>query len=307
MSTFDRRSFLKTTVAAAGSLIPGAAILSTLSPTVFGAPSKPARRSATDWVPLGKSGVQVTRLAFGTGTFGGKVQRDLGQAEFTKLVLYAYDHGIRFFETAQNYRGMPEMLSIALQGIPRDTYRLMTKYRLQQTDAPDVVIDSYRKQLNTEYFDILLLHCVRSADWAEQFKPARDAFDEAKQKKIILAHGASCHGLLPLRAFPNQKWLDVSLNRINNDGTRMDNLRGGEDGMGDVPEVTSHLAAIHGQGTGTIGMKIMGEGQFITPEKRDASIQFVMKLGTVDAVTIGFKSPAEIDEAIARINTHLNA
>ena len=257
-------------------------------------------------MPLGKSGVKVTRLAFGTGTFGGKVQRELGQAEFTKLVRYAYDQGIRFFETAQNYAGMHDMLRIALNGIPRDSYRLMTKYRLQQTDSPEVVIDRYRKELNTDYFDVLLLHCVRTADWAEQFKPARDVFDEVKQKKIILAHGASCHGLLPLRAFPDQKWLDVSLNRVNFNGTKMDNLR--DDGSpGDVPEVTKHLAAIHGQGTGTIGMKIMGEGDFTTPEKRDASIKFVMNLGTVDAVTIGFKSPAEIDEAIGRINRHLNA
>ena len=307
MSTFNRRSFLKTTAAAAGSLVPGASILSTLSSAVSAAPAKPAKRSATDWVPLGKSGVQVTRLAFGTGTYGGKVQRELGQAEFTKLVRYAYERGIRFFETAQNYAGMPEMLSIALQGIPRDTYRLMTKYRLQQTDPTDVVIDRYRKQLNSDYFDVLLLHCVRTADWAEKFKPARDAFDEAKEKKIILAHGASCHGLLPLRAFPDQKWLDVSLNRINIDGTKMDNLRGDDNGKGDVPEVATHIASLHGQGTGVIGMKIMGEGQFVTPEKRDASVRFVMKLGTVDAVTIGFKNTKEIDEAISRIGTHLNA
>jgi len=303
MSTLNRRIFLKTAAAAAGSLVPGAALLSTFSSTVSAA----ARRSATDWVPLGKSGVQVTRLAFGTGTFGGKVQRELGQEDFTRLVHYAYDHGIRFFETAQNYAGMHDMLRIALQGIPRDTYRLMTKYRLQQTDTPMTVLDRYRKELNTDYFDILLLHCVRTPDWAETFKPARDAFDEAKQQKKILAHGASCHGLLPLRAFPGQHWLDVSLNRINFDGTKMDNLRGDDNGKGEVAEVTNHLAAIHGQGTGVIGMKIIGEGQFTTPEKRDASIRFVMQLGTVDAVTIGFKSPAEIDEAISRINTHLNA
>jgi hypothetical protein len=103
------------------------------------------------------------------------------------------------------------------------------------------VIDRYRKELNTDYFDILLLHCVRTNDWAETFKPARDVFDEAKQKRIIRAHGASCHGLVPIRTFPDQKWLDVSLNRINNAGVRMDNLRGTEDGEGDVTEVVGHL------------------------------------------------------------------
>lgn len=307
MSTFNRRNFLKTTAVAAGVLVPGAALFSTFATAVSAAPAKPAKRSATDWVPLGKSGVQVTRLAFGTGTYGGKVQRELGQAEFTRLVRYAHERGIRFFETAQNYAGMHDMLRIALQGVPRDSYRLMTKYRLKQTDSPEVVIDRYRKELDTEYFDILLLHCVRTADWAETFKPARDVFEEAKQKKTIHAHGASCHGLLPLRAFPDQKWLDVSLNRINNDGTKMDSLRGDENDKGDVPEVVTHIASLHGQGTGVIGMKIMGEGQFITPEQRDASVRFVMKLGTVDAVTIGFKSTQEIDEAISRMDTHLNA
>lgn len=307
MSTFNRRDFLKTAAAAAASLATGRTVLNTALRTASAAPAQPAKRLATDWVPLGNSGVKVTRLAFGTGTFGGKVQRELGQEQFTRLVRYAYDQGIRFFETAQNYASMHDMLRIALTGIPRDSYRLMTKYRLQQTDAPMTVLDRYRQQLNTDYFDILLLHCVRSSDWAETFKPARDAFDEAKQKKIILAHGASCHGLLPLRAFPGQGWLDVTLNRINNAGVRMDNIRGTEDGEGDVTEVVGHLAKIHSQGTGTIGMKIMGEGAFKTPEQRDASVRFVMKLGTVDAVTIGYKSTAEIDEAIQRINMHLNA
>ncbi|MGO9242038.1 MAG: aldo/keto reductase [Bryobacteraceae bacterium] len=307
MSNFNRRDFLKTVAGAASSVAVGGSVMGAGLSTALAKPAKHAKRLATDWVPLGNSGVKVTRLAFGTGTFGGKVQRELGQEQFTRLVRYAYDQGIRFFETAQNYAGMHDMLRIALDGIPRDSYRLMTKYRLQQTDDPLTVLDRYRKELNSEYFDILLLHCVRTADWAEKFKPARDAFDEAKAKKIILAHGASCHGLVPIRTFPSQSWLDVSLNRVNNAGVRMDNLKGTEDGEGDVTEVVGHLKEIHARGTGTIGMKIMGEGAFKTPEQRDASIKFVMNLGTVDAVTIGYKSTAEIDEAIARVNTHLNS
>ncbi len=62
-------------------------------------PLRAARRTATDWVTLGKSGVKVTRLAFGTGTMSGRTQRELGQEPFTKLVRHAYDRGIRFFET----------------------------------------------------------------------------------------------------------------------------------------------------------------------------------------------------------------
>ena len=297
MSERSRRDFLKGTVAAG--VVAG-------SPRWVGAATK---RSATDWVTLGDSGVKVTRLAFGTGSYGGKVQRELGQEGFTRLVRHAYDRGIRFFESADAYDGMHEMLAIALRGLPRDSYRLMTKYRLREPEDPKATIDRFRKELDSEYFDILLLHCVRAPDWAEQHARLRDALSEAKDKKVIRAHGASCHGLLPLRAFPaNTSWLDVALLRVNPVGTRMDTLKQTDtDDLGDVNEVVGHIKEIRAKGTGVIGMKIMGEGQFKTPEQRDASIRFVTKLGTVDAMTIGYKSEAEIDEAIERLNTHLNA
>ncbi len=299
MSQLSRRDFLKGTMAA-GILAGTAGVpLSTAA----------AKRSATEWVTLGNSGIKVTRLAFGTGTFGGKVQRELGQEQFTRLVRHAHERGIRFFESAAAYTGMHEMLANALTGVPRDSYKLMTKYRLRESDDPQATVDRMRKELNSEYFDILLLHCVRTPNWAEQFKRLRDALSEFKEKKTILAHGASCHGLLPLRAFPeNTNWLDVALLRVNHQGTRMDTLKQVDtDDLGDVNEVVGHIKAIRAKGTGVIGMKIMGEGQFRTPEQRDASVKFVMNLGTVDAVTIGYKSTAEIDEAVERINAHLNS
>ena len=65
MSDLSRRNFLKAGVAA-GAL-------------ASGLPLQAERASATDWVTLGRSGVKVTRLAFGTGTFSGQVQQELGQ------------------------------------------------------------------------------------------------------------------------------------------------------------------------------------------------------------------------------------
>lgn len=292
MSHFNRRNFLRTAAGAAFAV---------------NMPAQTTKRSATDWVTLGRTNVKVTRLAFGTGTFGGKIQRELGQAEFTKLVRHAYDRGIRFFESADAYGEMHEMLAAALKGVPRDSYRLMTKYRWRDTENPMGTIDRFRKELNSEYFDILLLHCVRTPNWPNELAKLRDALSEAKEKKIIMAHGASCHGLWPLRAFPGNRWLDVALLRINHDGTRMDTIETESPNKGDVNEVVSHIKTIHAQGTGVLGMKLVGEGRFTTPEQRDASIRAVMKMGTVDAVTIGYKSTAEIDEAIERINTHLNS
>jgi 1-deoxyxylulose-5-phosphate synthase len=293
MSNSSRRDFLK--VAAAASATPMFA----------------AKRSATDWVKLGKTNVNVTRLAFGTGTHGGRVQRELGQKEFTRLVRHAYDRGIRFFESADNYDQMHEMLAEALKGIPRENYRLMTKLRWQNLARegynPMDDIERFRKEMNSDYFDIFLLHNVKTITWPKDLERLRDAVSEAKHKQLIRCHGCSGHGLMPIRAYAGNPWLDVVLMRVNHDGTRMDNLRDEANVPGAREEVLPTIEKVHGQGTGVLGMKIMGEGKFITPEQRDASVKFVMQFGKVDAVTIGFKSTAEIDEAIERINTHLNA
>ena len=158
MSGCSRRHFLRTGLAA------GVVAATGIPEPVHAA----VKRSATDWVPLGNSGVKVTRLAFGTGTFGGRVQRELGQEQFTRLVRHAYDRGIRFFETADSYKDMPGMLSTALKGVPRDTYKLMTKYRTREMENPKATIDRLRKDLNSEYVDIMLLHCVRRPNWPDE-------------------------------------------------------------------------------------------------------------------------------------------
>ena len=292
-----RRDFLKTSVAAA-----------VLSGVGGGAGAQSVKRSAADWVTLGKSNVKVTRLAFGTGTFSGQVQRELGQTEFTRLVRYAYERGVRFFETAESYHGMPEMLASALNGIPRDSYKLMTKYSTPASGDPQPKIDQFRKQLRTEYIDILLLHCLRPPTWVKDYRQLQDGFSAAKDKKIILAHGASVHGLQALRTFPGNQWLDIAMIRMNHNGTKMDTeaLSDVEE-QGQVDEVVAHTRQVHSQGLGVISMKLCGEGRFTRAEDRDRAMKFAMNLGCVDAVTIGFKNTAEIDEAIERMNRVMNA
>jgi len=296
MPRSTRRDFLAATI--------GAAAYSRFA----GAQGK--KRLATDRVTLGKTNVKVTRLAFGTGTYGGRVQRELGQEQFTRLVRYAYDRGIRFFETADTYGGMHEMLGNALKGIPRDTYSLMTKYRTPNSGNPLPRIDLFRQQLQTDYFDILLLHCVRPPTWDTDYRELQDGFSEAKQRKIVLSHGASVHGLPALRRFPGNQWLDIAMIRMNHNGTRMDvdnaiEPRGEVKGV--VDEVVAHTRKVHDQGMGVISMKLVGEGRFTGPEDREAALKFTMNLGCVDAVTIGFKNTAEIDEAIERMNRVMNA
>ncbi|MDQ6706516.1 MAG: aldo/keto reductase [Acidobacteriota bacterium] len=296
MPQSSRRDFLKTGV--------GATVLSGFAGAGLLASTK---RSATDMVTLGRSKVKVTRLAFGTGTHGGRVQRELGQEQFTRLVRHSYDHGIRFFETAESYHGMPEMLNIALKGIPRDSYQLMMKYSTPATGAPAAKIDEFRTQLGTEYMDILLLHCLRPPTWKTDYQSLQDGLSEAKDKKIILSHGASIHGLPALRTIPGDKWLDIAMIRMNHNGTRMDTPQTRDvDETGNVDEVVAQTKKVHAQGMGVISMKLCGEGRFTNADDREAAMKFAMNLGCIDAVTIGFKNTAEIDEAIERMNRVMN-
>jgi aryl-alcohol dehydrogenase-like predicted oxidoreductase len=267
-------------------------------------PLRAAQQTATDWVTLGKSGVKVTRLAFGTGSFSGQVQRDLGQEGFTRLVRYAYDRGIRFFETAESYGEMHRMLGVALQGIPRDSYRIMSKVTTHDGVDPQVKFDELRKLANTEYFDIMLLHFQHSATWPADTGRWQDGILEAESRKAIVSHGASVHGLPALRQVPANKWLDVAMIRVNHKGKSMDAEDFATGGLGNVPEVVTHVQQARKAGMGVISMKLVGEGTFGREDRR-AAMKFAFKNAGVDCVTVGYKNSAEIDEAIENLNLAL--
>ena len=290
MADCSRRNFLKTGLAA--SVLAGTA----------GTCAKAAQAAATDWVTLGNSGVKVTRLAFGTGTFSGRVQRELGQAEFTRLVRYAYDRGIRFFETSDTYGEMHKMLGVALKGIPRESYRLMTKVTTSDPVDPQQRIDELRKLANTEYFDVLLMHWQHVASWPTDTVRWQDGILEAQEKKIVLARGASVHGLPALRRFPGNQWLQIAMIRMNHKGTIMDAEQYDTHGPGNVPEVVTHVKQVRAQGMGVISMKLVGEGRFTAREDRQKSMRFAFRNAGVNSVTVGYKNTAEIDEAIENVN-----
>ena len=292
MARYARREFLKTGLAAGALAVTGSL------------PLRAERQTATDWVTLGKSEVKVTRLAFGTGSFSGRVQRDLGQEGFTRLVRYAYDRGIRFFETAESYGDMHRMLGVALTGIPRDSYRIMSKVTTREGVNPQDKIDELRKLANTDYFDVMLLHWQHSATWPSDTSRWQDGILEAESKKAVVSHGASVHGLPALRQMPGNKWLDVAMIRMNHKGTRMDAEDFNTDGLGNVSEVVTHVKQVRKDGMGVISMKLVGEGTF-NREDRQAAMRFAFRNAGVDCVTVGYKNTGEIDEAIGNLNLAL--
>ena len=293
MAACSRRNFLKTGLAAG--VLAG----------TKGLPLQAAGGKATDWVTLGKSNVKVTRLAFGTGSNNGHVPAALGQAEFTRIVRYAYDRGIRFFETAEAYM-TPGMLGEALKGLPRDSYQLMSKVETyKQGSDPATRFDEMRKTHKTDYFDIMLLHWQHTPNWVEESKRWQEGIEEAQQKKLIHTRGASVHGLPALRQVPKFQWLQVAMIRMNHNGTVMDAAQPDVNEPGNVSEVVEHVKQVKGLGMGVISMKLVGDGRFTQHEDRVKAMNFAFRNAGIDCATVGFKSTQEIDEAITNMNNAL--
>ncbi len=275
-----------------------------LSPWVARAAGK---KTAVDVVPLGKTGLKACRLSFGCGTSSGRVQQELGQDGFNRLIRYAYDQGITHFDIARSYR-THGMLGEAIKGLPREKLFIQTKMG-GNPEKPLEEIDKYRQTYGVDYIDSLLVHCTIKPNWEEERKRVMDAMQEAKDKKIILSHGVSCHSLPALKRAVELDWVDIHLVRVNPQGVMMDTADtqswNAESDASHVPPVMEQIKLMRQKGRAVIGMKIMGEGRFTSPEDREKSIRLAMQPGLLDCVTIGFKNAAEVDEAIQRINSAL--
>jgi predicted aldo/keto reductase-like oxidoreductase len=291
--TLNRRQFIK-------QLTGGAAVL-TLG--AFAGTSRAA--TATDRVLLGKSGIEVSRLGIGTGTNGGRIQREMGQPAFTRMIRHALDRGITFFDTADNYKEMHEMLGKALEGVDRESIQIQSKISPEKYDDPLQEIDRFRKELGTDYFDTFLIHCARIRDWYTKYARLRDQLQEAKEKQIIRSYGLSVHGMEPLEGILESDWPELCLLRTNHNGHHMDGPSGKWRETGNRDLALQHIKTLHDQGKGIVGMKLVGNGDFTWIEERRKSVHFVMALDYVDAVVIGFKSPQEIDEMMGMMEEGL--
>lgn len=262
--------------------------------------------TAVDQVKLGDTGIMLSRLGMGVGSIGGSVQRALGQDGFTRLIRYGYDQGITYIDTAEAY-GTHEMVREAIKGLPREKLFIQTKMP-GNAKNPLETIDRYRKELGVDYIDSLLTHCTVTKNWDEERKRYIDAFEEAKQKKIIRAHGVSCHSLPALTRAAEMDWCDVHLVRINPQGAHLDTPKETWNAKSDVSHlgpVVEQMEIMKQKKRGVIGMKLIGNGDFKKFEDRKKSIRYAMKSGLLSAAVIGFKNVAEIDEAIKLMNEAL--
>jgi len=291
----NRREFLARSLAGVGGILVG--------PRLTAAPAEKAKMfDPYELVPLGKTGVKVTRVGFGTGMSGGGRQSNqtrMGKEKFEALLKAAFERGVRLFDMADLYGTHPYLAS-ALRKIPRKEYAISTKIWWRRGGIPenerpdaDVVVQRFLKELKSDYIDVILLHCVSSADWPGKLPKQMEILAKLKKKGVVRAHGVSCHSLDALEAAANEPWVDSVHARINAYGTKMD---------GPPEKVAPVLKKLHQAGKGVVGMKLIGEGEFRhSDEKRDNSVRYVLSLGCVDTMVVGFENAWEIDDFAARV------
>jgi aryl-alcohol dehydrogenase-like predicted oxidoreductase len=162
----------------------------------------------------------------------------------------------------------------------------------ERPDA-DVVVERFLKELQTDYIDLLLLHCVVSPKWNEELEKQMKILANYKKKGVIRAHGVSCHTLEALETAAKEPWVDSVHARINPYGMSMD---------GPAEKVAPVLKKICDAGKGVVGMKLVGEGRLRNDEaKKDESIRYVLGLGCVNLLNVGFESLDEVDDFAGRV------
>ena len=285
-----RRDFIRHSLLAGTSV---AAVQRNLYGASNGYLANPARRFAYDTVALGPDKLPASRLAMGTGTKGfrgaSNQTRKLGVGGLTDLYRYGFDNGLTFWDTADGYGSHPHVKS-SLQHIPREQVVIMTKSVSTTAKEMREDIDRFRRELGTDYIDLLLLHAVREEDWPVQRRGAMDVIDEYKQKGIVRSRGISCHSLPALRQVHRQEFIDVDVARINPIGARMD---------ADPATVVEELCKIKAAGKGVIGMKILGEG--VMRDRVGEALQHALALDCIDCFTIGAENRVELSDLIRRI------
>jgi 1-deoxyxylulose-5-phosphate synthase len=281
-----RRQFLCKSIAAGA----GAVALNSFPHHVYAADKK---KLASDRVKLGPMGVEVSRLAQGSGTNGAggssNQTKKLGVQGLADLYRAAFDKGVTFWDSADQYGTHPH-LKLALQGVPREKVTVLTKTRASTEKEMRADLDRFRKELGTDYIDIMLLHCMMEDDWADRKQGAMAVLSEAREKGIIRTHGVSCHTLGSLKAAAKNPWVQVDLARINPAKVAMD---------ADVATVVSVLKEMKAAGKGVIGMKIAGAGRL--RDRLDESLQYVLALDCVDCFTIGAENRGEMEDLVRKI------
>lgn len=261
-------------------------------------------------IQLGNTGLKTSLIGMGTGVHGIRRNSNLARQDWNhalSVVGHAYESGIRMFDSADNYGTHPLMAEAFKQIMPREEITLISKIWLRPGGLPedarpdaDKVVDRFLSELQSDYIDLLQIHCMVDENWTEIYAKQMDIISDLKAKGKVRAHGVSVHTLEAMKTALASDWVEVVHCRINPYGIAMDKP--------DPQEVVSVIHDLHNSGKGVIGMKVVGDGKYSDDsEKIDHTIRFVMGLGSVDMIIPGFESADQIDNYAGRVKKVLIA
>ena len=243
---------------------------------------------------LGNTGITVSPLAIGTGTRGirgSSAQTKKGTQWLSRLLTKGYGMGINFWDLADQY-GSHTHARKAIYALSADTFDrhdlvICTKTTVRTYQECKTNIERFLKELETEYIDIVLLHCIMQGDWTKSSKGAMKALDEAKTEGKVKAVGISSHSFEALQTAASDPWTEVILARLNYAGDNMDAPPGKV-----IPVLRK--ARLHGKAV--IAMKVIGCGTLSNDPQK--AISYVQNLDCVDAMVIGFLKESEMKSSL---------
>jgi aryl-alcohol dehydrogenase-like predicted oxidoreductase len=281
----NRRHFVKSASAAAG--------IMAINPFAFHLKSGNNKKYISDRIILCNTGIEVSRMAIGTGTNGwnksSNQTRQLGIKGLADLLKAGYDIGVTFWDSADQYGSHPH-LKEALKRVPREKVVILSKTHASTENEMKADLDRFRSELGTDYIDIVLLHCMTDKDWPGEKQGAMNILSQARTKGIIKAHGVSCHSLDALKTAASSNWVQIDLARINSHGAEMD---------ASVPVVVNVLKQMKQSGKVIMGMKIFGAGQLI--DRIDECLQYALAQEYMDCFTIGIENISQLKDLEKRI------
>jgi len=278
MAPLNRRQFIKSGIAG----ITGAALSGQIT---FANSALPPENHKIPQVSLGQTGIKISQIGLGTGSVAynkSSNQTRLGMEQFVKLARHAY-------------------MANALKHMSREKVELCSKIWTYPNGSDKIVpveqsLDRFRKEIGTDYIDILLMHCLMEPGWTQSRSYYIDALSKAKQDGIVKAVGVSCHNWEAMVEAVDSPWVDVILARINPFQSNMD---------GTPDAVNKLLGKAVKNGKGVIGMKIFGEGKNVSVEERERSLHFAIHEANIHCMTIGLESIAQIDDLVERVSKTL--
>lgn len=255
------------------------------------------------YVPLGRTGIQMSDIAFGSSRL------DAGDEH---LVQHALDRGINYFDTAESYTGgdSESTLGHALHG-KRDKVYIASKVAAGATTRKEALmaaLEGSLRRLRTDYVDVYFNHAVN--DVRRLQNPEWYEFAErAKQQGKIRATGMSGHAgrlIECLDYVVPRGGVDVILVAYNfgQDPAFYQRFTGAFDFIARQPDLPRVLQQAKAKGIGVIAMKTLMGARLndMRPFEKDgatfaqAAFRWVLSNPHVDGLIVSMTSRNRIDE-----------